>query len=172
MYTVRGHTKVARRRLICNNLGAPKWLFIGFLAADKRLYTRDWLIQWKMQVDPICPLCEQVPETINHLFFKCKVSAEVWGRILWWQGLLRQPEEWQRELIWCTSKHNSKNSTDLLYRTTLVAANYYVWRERNQVVFQHKRSCGDAIVRLIIQAIFTRTTPTSKMQGKLAKLNW
>lgn len=49
------YTKVAWRRLICNNPGSPKWLFIVNLVARGRLYTRHRLAQWGWWLIRVAP---------------------------------------------------------------------------------------------------------------------
>lgn len=49
--------KVPWRRLVCNNVGAPKRIFYLRLVAHNRLYTRDRLASWGMDVLLLCPLC-------------------------------------------------------------------------------------------------------------------
>lgn len=39
--------KVTWRKLICNNHGSSKWMFILWLAILEILYTRDGLVQWE-----------------------------------------------------------------------------------------------------------------------------
>lgn len=62
--------KVSWRKLICNNLGLPRWIFVLQLAAHKRLTTRDRLHKWGATTELGCPLCEQKRfSSIAHLFF-------------------------------------------------------------------------------------------------------
>ncbi|XP_059311442.1 uncharacterized protein LOC132063007 [Lycium ferocissimum] len=92
------HLKVTSRRLVCNNQGAPKWIFILYLALNKRLYTRDRLTQWGITEQLVCPLCGTENETVEHLFFKCSYSARVWEKIVEWQGYNRYAMEWTDEV--------------------------------------------------------------------------
>ncbi|XP_070028797.1 uncharacterized protein [Nicotiana sylvestris] len=76
------YPKVSWKRLICNNSGYPKWIFILQLEALGRLYTRDRLAKWGVMTELICPLCDNHDESIEHLFFKCNFSASLWGKML------------------------------------------------------------------------------------------
>lgn len=73
--------KVLWRKLICNNYGCKKWTFILRLAIVGRLATEDKLVRWRVDVDPICPLCKQNNESVNHL---SAVSADIWEKLLQW----------------------------------------------------------------------------------------
>nr|XP_016449466.1 PREDICTED: uncharacterized protein LOC107774455 [Nicotiana tabacum] len=94
------HPKVEWRRLVCNNKGSPRWIFNMRLTAHGRLYTKDRLTNWGMIEDQTYPLCDEAPETTNHLFFQCSTSAAIWNKILRWKGIGRQAQPWEEELQW------------------------------------------------------------------------
>lgn len=70
--------KVSWRRMMCNNYSCPKWIFVLQLVAHDRLYTKDRLSKWGIVQDLICPLCDSEDESIEHLFFRCAYSTELW----------------------------------------------------------------------------------------------
>ncbi|KAH0679246.1 hypothetical protein KY284_020331 [Solanum tuberosum] len=43
--------KVSWRKMVCNNMGCPKWKFILWLALKGRLQTKDKLGQWMREID-------------------------------------------------------------------------------------------------------------------------
>ena len=45
------------------------------------LYLNKRLHRMKLAESPLCGLCKLYPETISHLFFKCKVSSQLWKEI-------------------------------------------------------------------------------------------
>lgn len=61
------YINVPSRRLICNNPGSPRWLFILYLALQKKLYTRDRLEKWGITTEILCPLCNNEVESHQHL---------------------------------------------------------------------------------------------------------
>ncbi|XP_060182555.1 uncharacterized protein LOC132612271 [Lycium barbarum] len=129
-------TKVPWRRMVCNNYGAPKWIFILRLAAHERLYTRDRLVKWGVTKNPDCPLCQNGLETIAHLFFQCTYSATVWRELLKWQGIQRLPMEWTQELKWANEHAKGRNNKAEVYRMVMAASVYHIWIERNNMIFQ------------------------------------
>lgn len=74
--------KVSWRRLICNNKASPKSIFILWLSLWNRLVTKDRLIRWGINCDPICILCLEHQESVQHLCFECPYAKEIWSRIL------------------------------------------------------------------------------------------
>ncbi|XP_070019933.1 uncharacterized protein [Nicotiana sylvestris] len=103
------HPKVQWRKLICNNQGCPKWLFILYLTLHDRLYTKMRLKKWNTGYDTTCALCDSEEEDIQHLLFKCPNTSQVWQKILDWQGIQRQTMGWKEEVEWA-GKNASGNS--------------------------------------------------------------
>ncbi|KAH0738742.1 hypothetical protein KY290_037447 [Solanum tuberosum] len=104
--------KVEWRRLVCNNLGAPRWIFILRLAVLNKFYTRDRLLKWGMVVNPSCPLCSMADESHLHLFFACTVSAQIWQKTINWLGISRSR---------ATANATYKSSRAEVYRMVLEA---------------------------------------------------
>ncbi|CDY37116.1 BnaC06g03830D [Brassica napus] len=46
-----------------------------------RCPTRDRLLSWGLQTDPLCLLCNLLPESRNHLFFCCSFSSGIWRNL-------------------------------------------------------------------------------------------
>lgn len=73
---------VAWKRLVCNSKSRPKSTFILWLAVQDRLATKTRLFKWNITTDATCSLCQQHSEDIQHLFFKCVYSEEIWRTVL------------------------------------------------------------------------------------------
>ncbi|WMV43182.1 hypothetical protein MTR67_036567 [Solanum verrucosum] len=142
VYVLMGNVtpKVNWRRLICNNLGCPKWIFILQIAILEKLLTRDRLMQWGALDSASCSLRNQVNESHNHLFFECTYSGWIWSKLLQWQGISRGLCTWQEEKKWAIT-HATGHS--------IQAKIYGIWLERNSRVFFE----GRKQVRQIIQEI-------------------
>lgn len=65
-------------KLVWSNYGAPRWLFILYLAWNTRL------AKWVLVESLIYPLCRELDEDIDHLFFACRFSGIVWCKLLQW----------------------------------------------------------------------------------------
>ncbi|KAL2920834.1 LINE-1 retrotransposable element ORF2 protein [Bienertia sinuspersici] len=74
--------KIPWRRVICNNHASPKSVFVLWMAVQNRLTTKDRLIQWNINCDPQCMLCENDDKSLHHLFFKCEYNADAWSRVM------------------------------------------------------------------------------------------
>ncbi|XP_071699709.1 uncharacterized protein [Rutidosis leptorrhynchoides] len=58
----------------------PKHAFVLWLLMGEKLKTQDKLRHWDIcpGSNLVCPLCELVPDSHNHLFFTCSFSNQVW----------------------------------------------------------------------------------------------
>ncbi|XP_009590345.1 uncharacterized protein [Nicotiana tomentosiformis] len=164
--------KVAWRKLMCNNQGLPKWIFILRLAALGRLYTKDRLFKWGVTQDQFCLLCGQDHESLAHLFFTCETTAQLWKKLLNWIGVTRNPMVWEDELQWGMQHASGSSSRAEVYRMLLAVAVYHVWMERNYRVFQGKQQSIEVVARPIVQEIHFRDSMKVKIAKWLESLNY
>ncbi|XP_075107179.1 uncharacterized protein LOC107766925 [Nicotiana tabacum] len=148
--------KVIWRKLVCNNIGLPRWIFTLRMAAHGRLYTRDRLFKLGVTTNQVCPLCDQDDEYISHLFFICGVSATIWKKLLMWLGIRRPPMNWEDELQWAKLNARGRSPKAEVFRIMLAAVVYHVWKERNYKVFRGTKQNTEILIRQIIQEIHYR----------------
>ncbi|XP_057972920.1 uncharacterized protein LOC131161284 [Malania oleifera] len=65
----------------------PKHAFCLWLGLKGKLPTCDKIVA--KGIEQVCVFCKASTETLEHLFFKCKYSAEVWNNVRRWLGLKR-----------------------------------------------------------------------------------
>lgn len=56
----------------------PKFLLFVWKVIHQILAVKDTLLRRNIMVDPLCPLCGQDVETIEHLFLRCRCAMRVW----------------------------------------------------------------------------------------------
>lgn len=116
--------------------GSPKWIFTLRLAILDRLATKERLARWGVvATDLLCPFCNQVTESLNHLFFQCCVSGAIWKKLLSWQGIHRNCLSRQEEITWAVKCCGVNSKGAAVYRIVLDADVYQLWIERNAVFF-------------------------------------
>ncbi|XP_060200597.1 uncharacterized protein LOC132628856 [Lycium barbarum] len=164
------HQKVSWRKLICNNHGSPKWVFILYLALNRRLYTRDRLKKWGITNQVACPLCGTEPETIDHLFFQCSFSAAVWEKLLMWQGYQRKAMEWTNEVLWMCAQVNGKAAQSQVCRMVAAGSVYILWQERNNRVFQQRTP--ETLIRMIVQEVMVRGSLQPRLAYRMVQLDY
>ncbi|XP_009766845.1 uncharacterized protein LOC107832812 [Nicotiana tabacum] len=140
------------RKLVRNNQGLPKWIFILRLALQQRLATKERRARWGIISEQTC-LCQRENETVQHLFFGCEISGSIWQQLLKWQGIQRTKKTWLEQF------GKGKSGGAAVCRMTLAATIYHIWQERNDVIFQKKRRSTNAIrhVRATIFPLLERT---------------
>jgi len=163
--------KVEWRSLVWTNFGAPKWLFIMYLAVKRRLATKDRLAKWGIIQVLTCPLCQSVDEDHDHIFFQCAYAAEVWRSILHWQGITRNAMNWTSEINWAVHYMKGRSSKSLVYRMTMANTVYHLWLERNTKIFQQKQQSISYLTRHIIKEIHGRGIRYPRITTRLSTLN-
>ncbi|XP_056862324.1 uncharacterized protein LOC130510011 [Raphanus sativus] len=111
----------------------PKHAFITWVLARNRLGTRDRLRAWGLQVPATCVLCNTTDETMQHLFFDCTYSSEVWNEFV-----------------------------KLIVKLVYQAAVYTIWKERNARIHNNSFRQATVVIREIKQAVQARLDPLSR----------
>jgi hypothetical protein len=83
-----------------------KCKFFLWLVEHNRCWIVDRLVQRGMDCPEQCPLCDQQPETINHLLTTCVFTRQFWAGLFQPMGILNlvlQPSDEVFEDWWCTT---------------------------------------------------------------------
>ncbi|KAG5565583.1 hypothetical protein RHGRI_001484 [Rhododendron griersonianum] len=116
----------------------PRWAFIVWIAFLGRLSTMDILCSWGLGTTASCSLCLNGVETHEHLFFSCPYSKEVWQVVLSKNHITRSALGLLGEIDWVCSRMSGASIRCRVYKLSLAASIYWIWRERNNRVFQGK----------------------------------
>ncbi|XP_021836297.2 uncharacterized protein [Spinacia oleracea] len=128
--------QVGWKRLICNSHASPKSTFIMWLAVQNRLATKDKLIRWQLSIDGTCGLCQLESESLEHLFFSCSYSQEIWKQVLLSLGVTRAVLPWHEEVQIAVKKSRNKQKQACKYSIAFIESVYCVWLQRNSKVFR------------------------------------
>lgn len=125
------HTpKVPWYPLIWIKKGIPKHKTLAWLMLLNRSPTRDRLLSWGLQTDPLCLLCNRENESRNHLFFSCAYSASVWNHFSIELGINSPSASWDDVAHSLLSQSGSRHR-NYLSIVTWQATIYDLWWERN-----------------------------------------
>lgn len=102
----------------------------------------------------LCNLCQTEMESVEHMFFLCDYSKQVWTQVLQSQGMSRNPRGWMHESRWMIRKTKGRGDAKVKLKIIFSATVYYLWQERNGRIFNAKANQRDAIVSQI--TIFLR----------------
>lgn len=128
------------------------------LPSLNRLSTKDRLIAWGALNDGGCVLCNGDLECHSHLFFACQFTTWIWLRI---QGRCIQgrcgvsPYAWDlnSEVQWGISNSRKGSVLSLLFKLSLSASIYYIWKERNSRTFQEVGHDLATVEKLIVDEV-------------------
>ncbi|XP_074276943.1 uncharacterized protein LOC141600598 [Silene latifolia] len=133
----------------------PSHRIICSLAAQQKLATVDNMQHRGLYMMNRCSLCEVALEDHAHLFFNCSFSKDIWQQLLQWMGINRAGSCLLAELeqAGMGSKQNWRMAW---FRTSLAAAVYQVWNERNSRLFRGRKAAANEIVRKVKFLVSTR----------------
>uniref|UniRef100_A0A453F1S1 Reverse transcriptase zinc-binding domain-containing protein n=1 Tax=Aegilops tauschii subsp. strangulata TaxID=200361 RepID=A0A453F1S1_AEGTS len=88
--TFQGSTRCHSWKLIWKSWAPPRVKFFHWLAYQDRCWTASTLASRGLQHHPRCLLCDQDPETIQHLLLACPFAKQIWHLILDWTHIPAQ----------------------------------------------------------------------------------
>ncbi|XP_074306146.1 uncharacterized protein LOC141641380 [Silene latifolia] len=124
----------------------PGHKIIALLAAQGKLGTMDNLQYRGFSLANRCCLCQMAEETHHHIFFNCVFSGTVWQNLLDWLRIHRHGLQLLDELQWIVQYGTNKGWRTALFKTTIAAAVYELWRERNGRIFSHHERTVKGVV--------------------------
>ncbi|KAL0294252.1 UNVERIFIED_CONTAM: hypothetical protein Sangu_2519000 [Sesamum angustifolium] len=144
--------KVGRHSLLLGPFRIPRNCFILWLPILGRLSTMDK--PWLQHLDGHCILCTYGSlETHDHLFFTCRFSKYCLTAIRRHIRFQWPYVEWQRSILWATSRWRGNHVVNAAYRSLLASLIYHIWQERNVRKFQHKIRAPSTIMSLVIEEV-------------------
>ena len=69
-------------RLLWTSLSIPKYVIVSWMTVLNKLPTMDRMLEWGLEIDGKCRLCQDGMESRDHLFFGCSFAKEVWRSVL------------------------------------------------------------------------------------------
>lgn len=113
----------------------PKHRFILWMVAHGKLMTRD---RQSYVEDKECVLCKRANESVDHLFFKCKVATELWNTIREWLGMEKIMGTVGAVLRAFRGVYRGSNMLSKTRIVALAASVYQIWNFRNRALFENE----------------------------------
>lgn len=129
----------------------PKYSFIVWLAVRDRLSTGCRMKNWNGNVDSSCIFCQDPLESVEHLFFECSFSKQIWEVLI--KGVLdnQYTANWSQILRLITRSDRNKIKA-FTVRYVFQTALHSIWRERNR-----RRHGEDAVPPALMVKMIDRT---------------
>ncbi|VFQ94140.1 unnamed protein product [Cuscuta campestris] len=122
----------------------PKCSFTMWLAFRRRLPTKTNLEFLGIPLD--CTLCGQAQEDVDHLFFGCNVSQQVWGTIKHWLRIDGHLSTLDRAVRWMKSFRRGDAIMKKTRKIALACTVFHIWKQRNATHFDQEPLCIEAII--------------------------
>lgn len=125
--------------------------------AHQVLPLRTFLYEFGITRLTVCPFCERLPETLEHVLVNCQIVSTLWQHVdKWVEQLLGRPFVVQAMhcIYLCFATELGKINTTLAITTSeLINA---IWSRRNEIVFDKKRHGTQDIEFLFLHRLRTR----------------
>ncbi|KAK6128250.1 hypothetical protein DH2020_038009 [Rehmannia glutinosa] len=130
----------------------PKHSFILWLGIKGRLQTKDRLHY--MDIDRNYALCGIVPETLDHLFFQCNMTKQVWLQIKKWLRITRAMSTIKSALKYMKKEARESSWQSRAKKSALACTVYHIWTARNRRLFEGTVVTSDDIIREIKTQVY------------------
>lgn len=153
--------------------GIPKHTSLAWLMLLNRTPTRDRLLSWGLQTDPLCLLCNRSNESRNHLYFECSFSGAIWNKFATTLGASVAARSWD-DVTQSLLSFSGSNQLRCLLILSWQATIYEVWWERNSRLhrgtFRSVDSISKKIKGLIKNKISSLRSPTTSTASSLMQI--
>ncbi|XP_058760750.1 uncharacterized protein LOC131634099 [Vicia villosa] len=122
------------RKILFDNKARPRAKFVTWMTCHGNLATKERLKRFGMLQTDHCGFC-RAQETIEHLFFECRVMKQIWSQILDWLQVKHNPRGWIMELAWMLQQTKKKSWKTKVLKMAFSETIYACWRLRNDTVF-------------------------------------
>ncbi|GJX26958.1 reverse transcriptase domain, reverse transcriptase zinc-binding domain protein [Tanacetum coccineum] len=135
--------------------GVPRFSFHMWLVVHGKLKTQDKLSQWEVNGDLTmsCSLCENQPDSHEHIFFECMFSKQVWDIMKGLAGLSNVAGRYKEIVDYLIPFANSKSCRITVAKLVFSATAYYLWQERNTRLFTKEKRSVMQVVDVIKSAV-------------------
>ena len=149
--TFHGSTSCPAWKLTWKSWVPPRVKFFHWLAQLGRCWTADCLARRGLPHPPRCPLCDQAPESIQHLMLECPFSKQVWHEILSWLRLTCSVPSTEGSLSewWNSARRNTPQPMQKGLATATLLIPWMTWKHRNDCVFNGATPSTNALTARI-----------------------
>ncbi|GJW51259.1 RNA-directed DNA polymerase, eukaryota, reverse transcriptase zinc-binding domain protein [Tanacetum coccineum] len=106
-----------------------------------------------MKTGLLCPLCNTVNDSHNHLFFLCEYSKAVWKDMVKKMNLKMISYNWMDIVTDLIEIRNENNIWNVVRRISFAVVVYFIWQERNQRIFRSEKRKADSLHIVICKVV-------------------
>ncbi|KAK6122644.1 hypothetical protein DH2020_043620 [Rehmannia glutinosa] len=124
-----------------------KHSFIIWLGIKGMLQTNDRLHY--MDIDRNCAFCGTALETLDHIFFQCNMTKQVWIQIKKWLRITRAMNTIKSALKYMKKEARGTSWQSCAKKSAVACTVYHIWTARNRRLFEGTVVTSDGITREI-----------------------
>ncbi|XP_039170377.1 uncharacterized protein LOC120294385 [Eucalyptus grandis] len=153
---------------IWSNAIIPRYQFNLWLMAKNRLPTQVRLLSYGRIESATCAFCNSRPDSLDHLFFGCRISASL---AFFWAARCNLPwqnRSWSDNLQWAMKFLSGKEFHHCIARFSFGALCHMIWKKRNGILFREETLVVPALKNHLIKVvknkalIFTNVADTTR----------
>ncbi|XP_071728342.1 uncharacterized protein [Rutidosis leptorrhynchoides] len=116
----------------------------------------------------LCPLCDDYPESIDHVFFFCKSSYDLWDRVYKWWGFGVCLNLNTNDAFRGKSSSGLSIAEEQVWQVVEWTTAYFIWNNRNRKVFSNQDGvCANTLMEIQLKAY---EWVTGRLRNK--KIDW
>ncbi|GKC43978.1 zf-CCHC domain-containing protein [Tanacetum coccineum] len=130
-------------------------LYVMKLGNKRKLKTQDRVCMWDVShnLGTTCSLCGFIPDTHEHLFFKCTFADNVWSHMKTLAGLDRVGHDIYVIIDHFGTSSKRRSTHVVIAKLVLAASAYFIWQERNWRLFKKSKRSVNQVIECISSAI-------------------
>ncbi|GJT52972.1 RNA-directed DNA polymerase, eukaryota, reverse transcriptase zinc-binding domain protein [Tanacetum coccineum] len=132
-----------------------KVLWVTNAGQKGKLLTQDKMEKWNNNGNLMCGFCNSRSDSHDNLFFQCDYAKKTWKEICkvsYKDGSMDKLDDVYRELIGRSKESKFGMVVDKLI---LAATVYYIWQERNRMIFNKEKRDVETLCNLIKESDFS-----------------
>ncbi|GJV97234.1 hypothetical protein Tco_1548811 [Tanacetum coccineum] len=133
----------------------PRHAFHLWLVIKQRLKKQDKVASWEVSnsLMTVCPLCELVPDSHEHIFFECIFSQQIWSHMKVFAGLPNTNAVFSHIISEVYPFANRKSSKSVIANLVLAASAYFLWQKRNWRLFKNNKRSAKQVIDCIYSTV-------------------
>ena len=132
----------------------PKCKLHAWIILRNRALTADYLAKRGWPHDARCKLCNSDPETVVHLFAACSYCQAVWNQVISRSAIpvtISPPvQDANLQDWWLSTLQTLPLQIKLRWQSLALVTWWYIWKERNNRIFNNKARVSSALVDKIM----------------------
>ncbi|KAL4189211.1 hypothetical protein AMTRI_Chr08g205860 [Amborella trichopoda] len=148
-----------------DSIAPPRAQFFLWLATLGKPLTIDNLQKRGFQIPNRCVMCLEEEENVTHLLLHCKFAFSVWSKLIQLFNLTWVIPPSIPSLLTLSFEDKWRKSGKILWKASLVATLWHLWKERNSRTFQGEKNSTHTLFHKITDSVIFWATQHKLFMG-------